>query len=276
MVRVPPPQPITNRNSSSGFLLYNFLMIHIFAAIDCEVKALKHLVSDDLEIVLTGIGKVNAAFAVGRTFHHGLTRQDLSSDVIINIGTCGSKDLHGLFIVNKITDDATGRDYYPDILRVEGLNEASLITVDEVKTDPEPGYLYDMEGSAIYQAGSKLISPDRIIFLKMVSDNGDVGGVTEESVNELVESFLPEIEALIKSINERIVTPSNDNNDRLYDLLKASASMKVQIDEFMRFARSMGEDENRVFDEAGAREVTSRAGGKEVISRVRSILTHLS
>ena len=276
MVRVPPPQPITNRNSSSGFLLYNFLMIHIFAAIDCEVKALKHLVSDDLEIVLTGIGKVNAAFAVGRTFHHGLTRQDLSSDVIINIGTCGSKDLHGLFMVNKITDDATGRDYYPDILRVEGLNEASLITVDEVKTDPEPGYLYDMEGSAIYQAGSKLISPDRIIFLKMVSDNGDVGGVTEESVNELVESFLPEIEALIKSINERIVTPSNDNNDRLYDLLKASASMKVQIDEFMRFARSMGEDENRVFDEAGAREVTSRAGGKEVISRVRSILTHLS
>ena len=276
MVRVPPPQPITNRNSSSGFLLYNFLMIHIFAAIDCEVKALKHLVSDDLEIVLTGIGKVNAAFAVGRTFHHGLTRQDLSSDVIINIGTCGSKDLHGLFIVNKITDDATGRDYYPDILRVEGLNEASLITVDEVKTDPEPGYLYDMEGSAIYQAGSKLISPDRIIFLKMVSDNGDVGGVTEESVNELVESFLPEIEALIKSINESIVTPSNDNNDRLYDLLKASASMKVQIDEFMRFARSMGEDGNRVFDEAGAREVTSRAGGKEVISRVRSILTHLS
>ncbi len=276
MVRVPPPQPITNRNSSSGFLLYNFLMIHIFAAIDCEVKALKHLVSDDLEIVLTGIGKVNAAFAVGRTFHHGLTRQDLSSDVIINIGTCGSKDLHGLFIVNKITDDATGRDYYPDILRVEGLNEASLITVDEVKTDPESGYLYDMEGSAIYQAGSKLISPDRIIFLKMVSDNGDVGGVTEESVNELVESFLPEIEALIKSINESIVTPSNDNNDRLYDLLKASASMKVQIDEFMRFARSMGEDGNRVFDEAGAREVTSRAGGKEVISRVRSILTHLS
>ena len=276
MVRVPPPQPITNRNSSSGFLLYNFLMIHIFAAIDCEVKALKHLVSDDLEIVLTGIGKVNAAFAVGRTFHHGLTRQDLSSDVIINIGTCGSKDLHGLFMVNKITDDATGRDYYPDILRVEGLNEASLITVDEVKTDPEPGYLYDMEGSAIYQAGSKLISPDRIIFLKMVSDNGDVGGVTEESVNELVESFLPEIEALINSINESIVTPSKDNNDRLYDLLKASASMKVQIDELMRFARSMGEDGNRVFDEAGAREVTSRAGGKEVISRVRSILTHLS
>ena len=276
MVRVPPPQPITNRNSSSGFLLYNFLMIHIFAAIDCEVKALKHLVSDDLEIVLTGIGKVNAAFAVGRTFHHGLTRQDLSSDVIINIGTCGSKDLHGLFMVNKITDDATGRDYYPDILRVEGLNEASLITVDEVKTDPEPGYLYDMEGSAIYQAGSKLISPDRIIFLKMVSDKGDVSGVTEESVNALVESYVPQIEELIRKIREGISDTNSINNDYLYDLLKASATMKVQIDELMKYADSMVVEGRQLFDEAGAREVTSRAGGKEVISRVRSILTHLS
>ena len=257
-------------------MLYNFSMIHIFAAIDCEVKALRHLVSDDLEIILTGIGKVNAAFAAGRTFPSDLTRQDLSSDVVINIGTCGSKDLHGLFLVNKITDDASGRDYYPDLLRTKGLPEAKLITVDIVKTDPEPGVLYDMEASAIYHACSKLISPDRMIFLKMVSDNGDVGGVTEESVNELVESFLPEIEALIKSINESIVTPSKDNNDRLYDLLKASASMKVQIDELMRFARSMGEDGNRVFDEAGACEITSRAGGKEVIARVRSVLTHLS
>lgn len=276
MVRVPPPQPITNRNSSSGFLLYNFLMIHIFAAIDCEVKALKHLVSDDLEIVLTGIGKVNAAFAVGRTFHHGLTRQDLLSDMIINIGTCGSKDLHGLFMVNKITDDATGRDYYPDILRVEDLNEASLITVDEVKTDPEPGYLYDMEGSAIYQAGSKLISPDRIIFLKMVSDKGDVSGVTEESVNALVESYVPQIEELIRKIREEISDTNSINNDYLYDLLKASATMKVQIDELMKYAESMVVEGRQLFDEAGAREVTSRAGGKEVISRVRSILTHLS
>jgi hypothetical protein len=251
-------------------------MIHIFAAIDCEVKALRHLVSDDLEIVLTGIGKVNAAFAVGRTFHSGLTRQDLSSDVIINIGTCGSKDLRGLFLVNKITDESTGRDYYPDLLRVTGLNEASLITVDEVKTDPAPGVLYDMEASAIYQAGSKLLSPDRMIFLKMVSDNGDVGGVTEEKVKTLVESYVPQIEALIKKIREEIGETDKVNNDNLYELLKASATMRVQIDELVRFAGSMGVDASKIFDEAGAGEVTSRAGGKEVIARVRSILTHLS
>ena len=251
-------------------------MIHIFAAIDCEVKALRHLVSDDLEIVLTGIGKVNAAYAVGRTFSAGLTRQNLINDVVINIGTCGAKDLHGLFLVNKITDDATGKEYYPDILRVSGLPEASLITVDNVKTEPEPGVLYDMEASAIYQSCSKLISPDRIIFIKMVSDAGDVEGVTEESVNVMVENYRPKIEELINSIRESLGTNPDQNNDDLYEFLKASASMKVQIDELMRFAASMGADGRKLFDEAGAGEVTSRAEGKEVVARVRSILTHLS
>ena len=248
-------------------------MIHIFAAINCEVNALRHLVSDDLEIILMGIGKVNAAYAVGRTFPSGLTRQDLANDVVINIGTCGSSDLHGLFAVNKITDDATGKDYYPDMLRVTGLPEAPLITVDYVKTDPKPGVLYEMEASAIYQTCSKLISPDRIIFLKMVSDAGDVDGVTEEFVNSMVESHLPKIEELINNIRESIGTKADKNNEDLYELLKASASMKVQIDELMRFAESLGVDGRKLFDEAGAGEVTSRVIGKEVIARVREELT---
>ena len=257
-------------------MLYNSVMIHVFAAIECEVRALRHLVSDDLEIVLTGIGKVNAAFAAGRTFDSSLSRANLKDDVVINIGTAGSSDLTGLFIVNKITDESTGRDYYPDILRVSGLPEASLITVDQVKTDPEDGCLYDMEASALYQTCSKLFSPDRLIFLKMVSDNGDVSGVTEESVNKLVESYLPQIEQLINDIRESTGSSIDSNNEDLYEILHASRTMEVQIDELMRFARSMGLQGRKIFSEAGADEVTSRAQGKEVVARVRSILTHLS
>ena len=257
-------------------MLYNFVMIHVFAAIDCEVRALRHLVSDDLEIVLTGIGKINAAFAAGRTFSSSLSRADLKDDVVINIGTAGSRDLTGLFIVNKITDETTGRDYYPDILRVSGLPEASLITVDQVKTDPDPGMLYDMEASAIYQSCSKIISPDRMIFLKMVSDNGDVTGVTEESVNKLVESYLPQIEQLINKIRESIISSSDMNNGDLYEILHASRTMEIQIDELMRFAGSMGLNGREIFSGEGADEVTSRAEGKEVVARVRSFLTHLS
>lgn len=255
---------------------YNLSMIYILAAIECEVSSLRHLEGDDLKIILTGIGKVNAAFAVGRLFPAGLTRNDLSNDVIINIGTCGSKDLEGLFLVNKITDEATGRDFYPDIPEGTGLREASLITADNVVTDPDPGCLYEMEASAIFQSASKLISPDRIFFLKLVSDAGDAGSVTEETVTRLVEEHADKISDLIDMIRNRLsgVPGSIDNND-IHDMLFASSTMKIQADELLRFAESLGLDGRQVFIDAGLDEVSSRAQGKEVIARVRSILTHI-
>jgi hypothetical protein len=115
-----------------------------------------------------------------------------------------------------------------------------------------------------------------MIFLKMVSDNGDVTGVTEESVNKLVESYLPQIEQLINKIRERIVSSSDMNNGDLYEILHASRTMEIQIDELMRFAGSMGLNGREIFSGEGADEVTSRAEGKEVVARVRSFLTHLS
>ena len=37
------------------------------------------------------------------------------------------------------------------------------------------GVLYDMEAAAVYQAGIRFFSPDRMLFLKVVSDFGVVG-----------------------------------------------------------------------------------------------------
>lgn len=251
-------------------------MIHIFSAIECEASAFRHLVSDDLEIVITGIGKINAAFAVGRTFPNGLSRNDLKNDVVINIGTCGSKDHHGIFLVNKITDEATGRDYYPDVIRVSGLNEACLITSDNIVTDPAPGFLYDMEASAVFHAASRLISPDRIIFLKMVSDSGDAESVTKDDVIRLTESHIDTIESVIEQVRNGIGISYPSVNEKIYERLHATSSMKVQIDELIDFAASLGIDGITLFDEAEAgADLLTKNGAKEVIARVRDILTHL-
>lgn len=251
-------------------------MIHVFSAIECEAAPLRHLVSDDLEIIITGIGKINAAFAVGRTFPNGLSRNDLKNDVVINIGTCGSKDLTGIFSVNKITDESSGRDYYPDMIRVSGLNEASLITSDKVVTDPEPGFLYDMEASAVYHTASRLISPDRIIFLKLVSDSGDAGSVTRDDVIRLTEDHMDTIESVIEQISRSISIIVPEDNENIYKRLHATSSMKVQIDELIDFARSLGIDGKKLFDEAEAgSDPLTKAGAKEVIARVRDVLTHL-
>ena len=250
-------------------------MIYVFAAIECEVSPLRYLESDDLKIILTGIGKVNAAFSVGRTFPAGLTRNDLKDDVIVNIGICGAKDLNGLFLVNKITDEAAGKDYYPDMIRVTGFPEAPLITVDDTKTDPDDGFLYEMEASAIYQAAGRLISPDRMAFIKIVSDSGDTGGITRKYVSDLVSDNLRGIEDIIGQIRNSLKDSSiRPDNGAVYEKLHATASMRTQIDELISFASSMGQDGVNLFMENAA-DVVSKKEGKEVITRVRSILTHL-
>jgi hypothetical protein len=249
-------------------------MIYVFAAINCEVAPLRHLESDDLKIIQTGIGKVNVAFAVGRIFPEGHTRSDHRSDVIINIGTCGAKNLNGLFLINKITDEATDKDYYPDMLRVSGLKEAHLITVDKVKADPAPDTLYDMEASAVYMAGSRILSPDRMVFIKVVSDNGDVDDVTEKGVSNMMSEHLPVIESLIERIRAGMANPDDTPcYDELNTKLQSSASMKVQVSELMDFANSLGLDGNSLFRKNGADQVNSRKEGKEVIARVRDELT---
>ncbi|MBP5181362.1 MAG: hypothetical protein J6127_08760 [Clostridiales bacterium] len=250
-------------------------MIHIFTAIECEASPLRHLVNDDISLTVTGVGKVNAAFAVGRTFGPDKTRNDLLNDVVINVGICGSGNLEGMYLVNKITDNASQRDFYPDILRVFDIDEAPLITADDTVTDPADGVLYDMEGSGLFEAANKLISPDRIIILKIVSDKGDTERLTPAIISSLISKYVPDIERVISEVRSGLIAKPDESYDDLYELLHASASMTVQIDELMAFASSLGVDGRALFMEqieASEDAKINKAKGKEIINRVRSIL----
>ena len=256
-------------------------MIHVITAVNCEARPLKDLESDDLEIITGGVGKVNAAFAVGRVFPRPLTRADLLSDAVVNIGICCSKDKEGLFLVNKITDSTTGRDFYPDIIRVSGLPECSLISSDDTVTDPETGFLYDMEASSIFEASSKLISPDRIIVMKIVSDHGDTSELTSEKISDLIYGHIVEIRRAIDMLKESLQSSGSSNKlccDQLYSDLRATASMRVQIDELLRFSESLGIDGRELFEEAirnTGEEKLSKERSKEVILSVRHKLTSI-
>ncbi len=108
-----------------------------------------------------------------------------------------------MYHIHRITDAATKRDFYPDMLLNAGLPEASLITgarllaaqdtwaqVDAQRgekfrrgttDDAAPGtladrlaapLLYDMEAAAIYQAASMFLGPHQMNFLRIVTDDG--------------------------------------------------------------------------------------------------------
>ncbi len=146
---------------------------------------------ENIRVTITGTGMVSAAAAVSSICTAVLPGKQ---DFLLNIGICAeSPDGHGqigeLFLCHKITETVTGKTFYPDILYRHNFKEAELLTGAKPFQKGmwhRPGFfVYDMEASAIYQAGSYFFSPHQMVFLKIVSDNGCGDRVTPEQVKGL-------------------------------------------------------------------------------------------
>ena len=172
-------------------------MIHIFTALYPEAKPLIQALSlkkratqthyqqflseeGDLSLTITGVGPMQAAAVTASVltdYDAGAQDQLLSLGTAARLTTCPASMYH----VNKITEAATMRDFYPDMLLNTGLPEASLITGAKLYTKQESGYaadLYDMEAAAIYQAASMFLGPHQMNFLRIVTDDG----LTQEEI----------------------------------------------------------------------------------------------
>lgn len=166
-------------------------MIHIFTALYPEAKPLIQALSlkkratqthyqqflseeGDLSLTITGVGPLQAAAVTASV----LTDYDAGAqDQLLSLGTAARLTMcpASMYHVNKITEAATMRDFYPDMLLNTGLPEASLITGAKLYTKQESGYaadLYDMEAAAIYQAASMFLGPHQMNFLRIVTDDG--------------------------------------------------------------------------------------------------------
>ena len=177
-------------------------MIYLFTAMYCEAHPLiQHYQlkketaqtqfqvfsneSNHMRLIIIGTGMIAAASAVSSV----CTKYPPGDcDFLVNIGICaGTSKKKELFLCNKITEQTTGKTFYPDLLYQHPFCEAQVIT------GPKPFQkenlnkaietcLYDMEASAIYQAGSYFFGPHQMFFLKIISDHGDFEKITPEQV----------------------------------------------------------------------------------------------
>ena len=189
----------------------------------------------DLSLTITGVGPMQAAAVTASV----LTDFDAgASDQLLSLGTAARLTQHeysernedpraqtespvtaeaarkdisderaertaSMYHIHRITDAATKRDFYPDMLLNTDLPEASLITGARLLTtqdtwaqvdaqrgekfrrgttdDAAPGtlanrlsapLLYDMEAAAVYQAASMFLGPHQMNFLRIVTDDG--------------------------------------------------------------------------------------------------------
>ena len=237
-----------------------------------------------VRIILTGQGSVMTAAAVsGAASFFGIKAED----AIINVGTCaGNYEQGQVFICNKITEEATGRTFYPDMILRSGMPERELVTAPVVirksiheyaNKDSHNMVLYDMEAAAIYQAANLYVGPHRMGFVKVVSDNGDIEGLTPDFIKGLMAGAVDEIASYV----DMFVTDTHDMcraeestqfTNQLCKDLHCSKVMENQVRQLIKYLSLEGTDYmtyiNKLYNE-GRLPAHDKKNGKVCLDEIK-------
>lgn len=245
-------------------------MIYLFTALYCEahifIKRYKLVKNQEstwfqefcnetagIRLVITGVGEIAAAAAVSSICS---LYQPTPRDLLLNAGICAhTAKNNGIFLCNKITEEATGKTFYPDMLYRHNFCEAALVTKmlpwNGESTSPIEN-LYDMEAAAIYQAGAHFFGPHQMSFLKIVSDNGAVKAVSKEQIPHLMEQYQEDIFDYIRQLEA--ITQTNgcrknelhQEEDRLIETfctdLHCSKAMRDSMRQYIHYLTLAGID----------------------------------
>jgi len=161
---------------------------------------------DDVWLTVTGTGRMKSAIATTLLIAQV---EDRSRAVLFNLGIAGhtQKAAEGpvsvgdRFLVNKITEQGTGRSFYPDLLARTPLAESAVTTVDRpldrAAADSVEAGLVDMEAAGFYQAAAAFLSPHRIGCVKVVSDHLETRRLDKGHVGDLIAQSLEEFEETV-------------------------------------------------------------------------------
>lgn len=273
-------------------------MIYIFSAFYAEAKniidhySLKKekspetvrfdvFANDSIRLVITGVGEINAAAAVSNIGGaYGIS----PDDEILNVG-CGAgfgneTCLGSIFLGNKLTEQMTGRTFYPDMLMKTNLMECEIVTVTRVLNEGRDSVVYDMEAAAVYQAAAFFVGPHRMHFIKLVSDAGE--RIDQSKITELFalqeEKICGYIDMLLSvggnkaSIDD---TKSSCNIDKLISDMRCSKVMGDQLAQLIKYCRLSGIDYKAVLDEyytKGRLPCESKREGKKCLFELKQRL----
>ena len=176
--------------------------LFVFSALLCEAKPLivrwklkkwqgKHpfaiYANAERIVVVTGMGKVLMAGAMGYVLSLFPNRR---LPVLINLGIAGhgQHDLGSLFLVDKIMDKDSGKNFYPQLPFNFRDKTTALLTLSKPESRYIENCLFDMEASAFYEMACKFSSIELIHCLKIVSDNAESSYL--EINEDLVESWI--------------------------------------------------------------------------------------
>lgn len=259
-------------------------MIYLFTALYCEAKVfieqfcLKKVADQNrfqqfgndtgqILLTVTGAGEIAAAAAVSSV----CTKYPPDEhDILLNIGTCaGPAGSRGVYYICKLTEQATGKTFYPDLLYKHSFREAELWTVmkpwkriaqadgivqaslpDEEKAGSR---LHDMEAAAVYQAGAYFFGPHQMIFVKIISDDGAGEILSAACVRSQMETYKESMCGFLRQLLQMTYEESKAIDDaeqsgteqRLCQLcadLHCTKAMEASLRQYVRYAALSGTD----------------------------------
>lgn len=293
-------------------------MILITVALVCEAKCIISALNlkrindetrwelfgneEEVLLLITGTGPVAAAASVSSV----MTRYGFAeTGFVINIGTCcdlasSQGKLGQLFLINRITDGETGRDYYPDMMIDSELPEKAVISVAMPVYSCESGLqgeceengkqrqssLYDMEAAFIYQTVKYYLGPSKVAFLKLVSDNGlQEGTASFSEMSKKIEEYMSnrqdEIISFITSVKKYMhgrrstektgQNEKSNNNENLPEALHATRTMENKLMQLIKYSACAGIDFQTIIDRMyseGLLPVKNKKDGISVLNRI--------
>lgn len=273
-------------------------MIYIFSAFYAEAKniidhyGLKKekspemvrfdvFANESIRLVITGVGEINAVAAVSNIGGaYGIS----PDDEILNVG-CGagfSSDIcmGSIFLGNKLTEQMTGRTFYPDMLMKANFRECEIVTVARVLNEGCDSVVYDMEAAAVYQAAAFFVGPHRMHFIKLDSDAGE--RIDQSKITELFalqeDKICGYIDRLLSACADKAQmddTQSSWNMDRLICDMRCSKVMGDQLAQLIKYCRLSGIDYKAVLDEYytnGLLPCESKREGKKCLFELKQRL----
>lgn len=261
--------------------------------------------SAGIRLVVTGVGEIAAAAATAAVCARDGAD---TADFLVNIGCCAAggcepadRDMDSgygaahaaqtgdLYVCHKITEQATGKTFYPDILYRHPWKERELVTgMQPLQRAAAHGALYDMEAAAVYQAGIHFFSPDRMIFLKVVSDSGVAGQerMTAETLAGLLEQHVKAVAGFLanlwKAADEEealrsggILQEDEAVLEQIFAALHCSQTMRASARQYITYAALTGYDwkvELKEWYARGLLPCKDRREGKVRLEELKQVL----
>lgn len=236
----------------------------------------------DVVLILTGVGKLQAAVAVS----HICTKYRLGKeDFLLHIGSAAGAEIGNVYVINRIQDKETKHFYYPDVLFRHELPECGVVTVGRPLDDgvPEGGCLYDMEAVGVYQGCVPYLGQHQMAFLKVASDAGEAAGMTAEKLREIIGKRVPDILQVVETIRIFMESQKSEQPDdeelrwrkQLYEDMRCSETMRLQTEQLLRYLWLAGVEYHALIEEDyhGAKlPCKDRREGKKYLERLKKQL----